>query len=202
MIEQLVNEINGLLRDGYPYSALGIALTLPDICGNIAYPNTKVADHYKKWYSEYVNPISALKFKDGFDEEICYKLRCAYLHSGNFDLGNADAVKNINKFEIHYNRDPDLRFVQAAQATDGKLSLDIDLGVLCWQLCTAATDFYKAHQSECSKATIEIEDTTPSEDERKALRNLIEEKCGYTFEELKEMKRKDPSFELDFDFLK
>lgn len=94
MIEQLVNEINGLLRDGYPYSALGIALTLPDICGNIAYPNTKVADHYKKWYSEYVNPISALKFKDGFDEEICYKLRCAYLHSGNFDLGNADAVKN------------------------------------------------------------------------------------------------------------
>ena len=95
MIEQLVNEINGLLRDGYPYSALGIALTLPDICGNIAYPNTKVADHYKKWYSEYVNPISALKFKDGFDEEICYKLRCAYLHSGNFDLGNADAVKNI-----------------------------------------------------------------------------------------------------------
>lgn len=37
MIEQLVNEINGLLRDGYPYSALGIALTLPDICGNIAY---------------------------------------------------------------------------------------------------------------------------------------------------------------------
>ena len=129
-------------------------------------------------------------------------MRCAYLHSGNFDLGNADAVKNINKFEIHYNRDPDLRFVQAAQATDGKLSLDIDLGVLCWQLCTAATDFYKAHQSECSKATIEIEDTTPSEDERKALRKLIEEKCGYTFKELKEMKRKDPSFELDFDFLK
>ena len=75
MIEQLVNEINGLLRDGYPYSALGIALTLPDICGNIAYPNTKVADHYKKWYSEYVNPISALKFKDGFDEEIA--INCA-----------------------------------------------------------------------------------------------------------------------------
>lgn len=95
MIEQLVNEINGLLRDGYPYSALGIALTLPDICGNIAYPNTKVADHYKKWYSEYVNPISALKFKDGFDEEICYKLRCAYLHSGNFDADDQAVVKRL-----------------------------------------------------------------------------------------------------------
>mgnify|MGYP001039617683 CR=1 FL=1 len=63
MIEQLVNEINGLLRDGYPYSALGIALTLPDICGNIAYPNTKVADHYKKWYSEYVNSKMVLMRK-------------------------------------------------------------------------------------------------------------------------------------------
>ena len=135
------------------------------------------------------NPISFLFHNKGTSYDLSLSL-------------NADAVKNINKFEIHYNRDPDLRFVQAAQATDGKLSLDIDLGVLCWQLCTAATDFYKAHQSECSKATIEIEDTTPSEDERKALRKLIEEKCGYTFEELKEMKRKDPSFELDFDFLK
>ena len=66
MIEKIVNEINGLLRDGYPYSALGVALTLPDICGNIAYPGTAVAMHYKKWYDEYVSPISAIRPDDGF----------------------------------------------------------------------------------------------------------------------------------------
>lgn len=83
MIEKIANEIAGLLRDGYPYSALGIALTLPDICGNIAYPETKVAFHYKKWYDEYVGPINAIRHEDGFisvDSEVCYKLRCAYLH--------------------------------------------------------------------------------------------------------------------------
>lgn len=203
MIEKIVNEINGLLRDGYPYSALGVALTLPDICGNIAYPGTKVGDHYKKWYDEYVSPKSAIKPEDGFisvDGEVCYKLRCAYLHSGNFDLGNGGVVKNIDKFAIHYNQDPNLRFIRIAQLTDGKYQMDIDLGVLCWQLCAAATEFYKAHQKECSNATIEIKDTTPSEEGQKALRKLIEEKSGYTFEEMKEMKRKDSAFEININF--
>lgn len=205
MIEKIANEIAGLLRDGYPYSALGIALTLPDICGNIAYPGTKVAVHYKKWYDEYVNSINAIRHEDGFisvDSEVCYKLRCAYLHSGNFDLGNGDSVKNIDQFAIHYNRDPDLRFIQIAQSAGGKYQMDIDLGVLCWQLCAAATEFYKNYQDKCSSATIEIKDTTPTEEEQKDLRKLIEEKSGYTLEEMKEMKRKDNTFEIDIDFLK
>ena len=61
--------------------------------------------------------------------------------------------------------------------------------------------FYKNHQQECSSATIEIKDTTPTEEEQKALRALVEEKSGYTFEEMKEMKRKDSTFEIDIDFL-
>lgn len=205
MIEKMVSEIKGLLRDGFPYSALGIALTLPDICGNIAYPRTKVADRYKKWYDEYVFPISAIRPDDGFiavDGEVCYKLRCAYLHSGNFNLGNGEVVKQIEKFAIHYNRDPDLRFIQIAQSACGKYQMDTDLGVLCWQLCEAAIDFYKAHQDECSNTTIEIKDITPTEEEQKALRALIEGKSGYTLEEMKELKRKDSAFEINIDFLK
>lgn len=205
MIQKIVNEINGLLRDGYPYSALGVALTLPDICGNIAYPETGVGNRYKKWYENYVSPKSAIKPEDGFnsvDGEVCYKLRCAYLHSGNFNLGNGAVVKDIEKFSIHYNRNPNFRFIQIAQSTDGKYQMNIDLGVLCGQLCAAATEFYKAHQDECRNATIEIKDTTPSEEEQKALLKLIEKQSGYTLEELKEMKRKDSAFEINIDFLK
>lgn len=202
MIAKIAEEIHGLLQDGYPYSALGIALTLPDICGNIAYPGTPVGERYKKWYREYVIPISALKFKDGLDEEICYKLRCAYLHSGSFDFSGTKTLKDIDKFAVHYNRNSELRFVQAVQTSDGKSQFDIDLGVFCWQLCTAATEFYKSHQCECGEATITIEDTTPSETEYNELRKLIEENCGYTFEELREMKRRNPEFEQNFDFLK
>jgi len=202
MIMKIVNEVHSLLRDGYPYSALGMALTLPDICGNIAYPKTGTAFHYKKWFDEYVLPNSAIRSDDGFlsvNGEVCYKLRCAYLHSGSFDLGNADAVKNIKKFALHYNRDPLLRFIQIAQMTDDTYQMDIDLGVLCWQLYEAAKEFYKNHQSKCIDATIEIKDETPSEEEHENLRRLIEAKTGYTIEQIKEMKQKDSKFELNID---
>ncbi len=177
MIKRIVEEINGLLLHGFPYSALGIALTLPDICGNIAYPNTNVGPHYKKWYDNYVAPKKIITSEDGhiaIDGEICYKLRCAYLHSGNFNLGSSDGVNRIESFTIQYNRDPNLRFIRIANSTNGKYQMDIDLGVLCWTLCEAATEFYNSHQSECHNATIEIKDVTPSEEEQYALRRLIE----------------------------
>lgn len=202
MIEEIINEINDLLQNGYPYSALGMALTLPDIWGNIAYPRTGTAFHYKKWFDEYVLPKSGTQFDDSFlsvNGDVCYKLRCAYLHSGNFDLGNADAVKNIKVFSLHYNRDPLLRFIQIAQMADGTYQMDLDLGVLCWQLCEGAKEFYQVRQNECSSTTIEIKDETPSEAEQENLRKLIEKKSGYTIEQMKEMKREDGTFELDFD---
>ena len=48
--------------------ALSLALTIPDICGQIEYPEFKRAK----------NP--------SFTEYMCYKLRCAFLHSGNSDI--------------------------------------------------------------------------------------------------------------------
>jgi len=200
MIEEIVNEINKLSLDGYPYSALGMALTLPDICGNIAYPNTGNGFRYKKWFDEYALPKSGISVDEGFmsvDGAVCYKLRCAYLHSGNFDLGNSGPAKDIRKFTLHYNRDPLLRFNRIAQMADGTYQMNIDLGVLCWQLCEAAKDFYKSHQKEFAGVTVEIKDETPSEEEQKNLRRLIEEKSGYTIEQIKEMKRKDSTFEIE-----
>lgn len=200
MIEKIVNEIGKLLLDGCPYSALGMALTLPDICGNIAYPKTGNAIRYKKWFDEYALPKSNIPPDEGFisvNGEVCYKLRCAYLHSGNFDLGNADAVKDIRKFALHYNRNPLLRFNQIVQMVDGTYQMDIDLGVLCWQLCEAAKEFYKSHESECISVTIEIKDETPSEEDQKALQKLFEKKTGYSMDELVEMKKKDPALIFD-----
>ena len=83
--------------------------------------------------------------------------------------------------------------------TDSTYQMDIDLGVLCWQLCEGAKDFYKEFQNECSDTTIEIKNETPSEEEQENLRKLIEKKTGYTIEQMKKMKRENGAFELDFD---
>ena len=202
MIEKIVNKIADLLRDGYPYSALGMALTLPDICGNNACPGTTVANHYIKWYNSYVVPSGVIQAEKGFrsiDGEFCYKLRCAYLHSGNFELGNGEHVKDIEKFTIHYSQDPDLRFTRIVQTADGKYRMDIDLGVFCWQLCVAAKKFYDSNKCECRNMTIEIKDTTPTEKDQKDIRRRIEEKSGLSLEAIKEIKRKDSTFEIEID---
>lgn len=49
MIANIVKEINELLNNGQPYSALGMALALPDICGSVAYPDLSVGERYRQW---------------------------------------------------------------------------------------------------------------------------------------------------------
>lgn len=95
MLEEIINEIDKLLKNGYPYSALGVALTIPDICGNIAYPKAACGERYIRWFNEYVSPINCLQSGEDyrlFDGDICFQLRGAYLHSGNFTVGNGKTV--------------------------------------------------------------------------------------------------------------
>ena len=53
MVDRIVKEINICLENDCYISALGMALTLPDICGKAKYPQWKKL-RYKKWYDEYI----------------------------------------------------------------------------------------------------------------------------------------------------
>ncbi len=50
MINQIIKEINACLKNGCYIAALTTALTLPDICGKVEYPNDGNSSRYKKWY--------------------------------------------------------------------------------------------------------------------------------------------------------
>lgn len=199
MIASIVKEINELLNNGQPYSALGMALVLPDICGSVAFPNLGVGERYKKWFNKYVvKPDDPMFKKDcfAFDGAICYKLRCAYLHSGNFNLGDADEVKNIERFVVHYNRDKLIR-ASSAVRSEKTCAISIDLGVLCSFICRAATEFYMDNQNECINKTVDIEDVTPSDDVRKRMFASIEKDTGLTLEQIIAMKKEDNSLMFD-----
>lgn len=87
-------------RENY-LSALSLTLTLPDICGKIAFPEMKkkgrpdVGGRYARWYNEYIYPSEnpSNLFEIDTSESIpvnplngyaVYKLRCALLHEGSF----------------------------------------------------------------------------------------------------------------------
>ena len=95
--------------------ALALALTLPDICGQIEYPDFKCKDNngkefrqgrrqYVTWYNNFVKPLhyiaddKAPKFQ--FNGEFCYALRCSLLHEGNFELKDRTNELLIDGFRL------------------------------------------------------------------------------------------------------
>ena len=57
MLIKLVEDIERAIEHECYFSALALALTLPDICGKAEYPELKVGERYKKWCQKYICPI-------------------------------------------------------------------------------------------------------------------------------------------------
>lgn len=94
MIERLIEEVEGCLKNGLYMSALTTVLTLPDICGKAEFPELGNGERYRKWLDQYV---CSQDFNIIRSEEI-YKLRNSMLHQG------APTTKkkgeNIDEFEL------------------------------------------------------------------------------------------------------
>ena len=150
-----IKEIGKALEHGCYHCALALTLTLPDICGQVAYPNLhkpeQRGERYKKWFDEYVSkyyqcpedvtlPNQKICFVNGYT---CYLLRCAYLHNGNFDLKNQNEKIKINGFRLHYSKEnAGYSNFNSVQLSQDDFRLDIDVSGLCYSICQAATDFY------------------------------------------------------------
>lgn len=125
------------------YGALFIALSLPDICGKIEYPEENSSQRrYAAWFEKYVQPNYTHNV--GAEEEVtvflsgndCYALRCAYLHEGGYDITGQRAREVVEKF--HFIVAPP-GFTIHCNTINAKLQLQIDIfcddikqGVLSW----------------------------------------------------------------------
>ncbi|MGK5079659.1 hypothetical protein [Janthinobacterium sp. HLX7-2] len=105
-MKHLIDATRFALKDENWYAALALALTLPDICGRIAYPQLKKMSEKRTtlWFDKYLAPY----YKIGVSANIqlmrggdFYALRCAYLHQGEFDLVGHNAAKIVKKFIFH-----------------------------------------------------------------------------------------------------
>lgn len=111
-----IKEIGRALDAQCYHCALALALTLPDICGRVAYPNMSSLEQrkerYEKWFDTYVATqyfcSSNLNLPQNKNVLIngyaCYLLRCAYLHCGNFDLLSQNNEIHIKKFRLHIDK--------------------------------------------------------------------------------------------------
>lgn len=97
-----IEEVELNIEDGRWQSALALVLTLPDICGDIAFPEIikryrdgravldrnqrptrDVVNQFIRWFDTYAAPffkVSAQDISPYICGERCWQLRCEYLH--------------------------------------------------------------------------------------------------------------------------
>ena len=183
MLEK-IGSIKKSLDTGNYLAALALALSIPDICGQVEYPNLSGKGHtgerYKKWFDNYIfddyNATGASPFynpniqlgKNGltlkelippdFTSDDCYQLRCAVLHSGNTDMDLSKV--NFQRFKIVVDKDENA-ILSGVNYTFGQPTKDayVHLNLLrfCNIICEKAEQCYNNHKSEFNQYHINIE---------------------------------------------
>ena len=122
MLIKLVEDIERAIEHECYFSALALALTLPDICGKAEYPELKVGERYKKWCQKYICPIRSKEAPYSGDmpylnEDMIFSLRNFFLHQGTPNVEPSsiwDDRCQIDHFKLKIT-DPD--------TPDGELSM-------------------------------------------------------------------------------
>lgn len=101
-MKQIIDELKAVIDGGHYYSALTLALSLPDICSQVAYGLAKGSrSYYIKWINDNMDKTAFSVGIPGFEGielsgSICYALRCRVLHNTDLEIDKADIVAKEN----------------------------------------------------------------------------------------------------------
>jgi hypothetical protein len=141
-VQHLIEAVRSAVKEKNWYAALGLALTLPDICGKLESPTAKSQARYIAWCNSYLVPRYTHEIGASREEHVflhgedCYALRCAVLHEGVDDIVNQWARKALESFIIIAG--PNGITIHCNQS-DAKLQLQVDL--FCEDICLGVTEW-------------------------------------------------------------
>lgn len=148
---ELINDIENALKNNCLRVALGMALTIPDICGQVEFPKSNVGERYSKWCDKYLKNQGFITTGNSGDKvisgDMCYKLRCSYLHSGNLEL-NQRKIDDFPEFHLLMcNKDDRGIYCEPLhKGSQGKdLIVTIDVRHLTRVICNAAKEYYRLY---------------------------------------------------------
>ena len=164
-----VREVEWNIEDQRWQSALALALTLPDICGSIAFPEIvkkrrdgqvmldrqnnptrDVGSQYIRWFDEFAAPFFKVYQNDDAPYicgERCWQLRCEYLHQ-NKGFSNEEKGRNV-RFHLGVNCGTSVCQLDSSSRSNGNMDIRIDIEQFCLRMCQAARAYYeKTHLSK------------------------------------------------------
>lgn len=151
--EEKIASVRLALKNELYEPALALALSLPDICGSIEYPNDSVTDRYIKWSNQYISMCKNSGAKDEFSGAALYQLRCKFLHNGHSNIykdeGKTYTRVHFSSFELmapskdRLNRElmSTIKTYQDDQTGEITYTATMNLYYLIESLCEAAENF-------------------------------------------------------------
>lgn len=158
-----IQEIEWNIQDGRWQSALALALTLPDICGGIEYPELikkyrdgrimvdrygeptrDVGAQYILWFDTYASGY----FKRNSSDEVpyisgerCWQLRCEYLHQNKGFVNEENGQETY--FHLGINCGASVCMSEKNEEVKGTGHIRLDIHQMCMRMCLAARDYYE-----------------------------------------------------------
>lgn len=175
MMLSIIKDVTLALKHRSYLSALALALTIPDICGQIEYPHlTKnngkrnIKRQYETWFDDWVNQYFAdfTGWSDDFSKaknpyftgEMCYRLRCSFLHSGNSDIDIRNHHEDnrsdcLYEFRLAVNGADSFKLTWSGDSNDKSAALKtkiitVNIDKLCKCICFSAEKYYQEHDDD------------------------------------------------------
>lgn len=155
MIEYYAYEIDVALQNNCWFAALALSLTLPDICGMVAFPEeTSVLRRYIQWCDTYLiddEPGLEGHKAPRISGEIVCNLRNTFLHTGSPTI-NSNKVQyernQLDKFMLLMGDVPSIRFFSACIEIPNVTyrSITINVNWLCRIIYERAVWYYQNNQ--------------------------------------------------------
>ncbi len=163
-----IEEIESNIKDRRWQSALALSLTIPDICGGIAYPDIvrrhrdgkivldkkgmpsrDVGRQYIEWVNEFAGPFfkkNETDEKPYLNGSRCWQLRCEFLHQ-NKGFVNEDEGLDVH-FHLGINCGCSICDIEEVTVVDGVENIRLDIEQICLRMCLAARKFYDTYNNE------------------------------------------------------
>ena len=155
MIDTYINDIKKSLSEELYFSALSLALTLPDICGSVEFPNKQIHERYIKWYDNYIGSY----LKEVSDKtspgnpylcgEVVYNLRNCFFHNGQPGIVTKkikDESNKITKFLLFVGDSRGLQEFTISVLDMPFKAMVVDVSYLCDLICDAALYYYNENK--------------------------------------------------------
>lgn len=128
-MQDRIDSVRAAVAEENWYAGLSLALSMPDICGRIS-STERGRQRYINWAEKYIVPTYTAPVgisntpKVFMSGEDLYKLRCAYLHAGEFELDDPATKDALERFHFIA---PLPRMTIHRNKIDRALQLQVDL---------------------------------------------------------------------------